>query len=158
MKQLWEFGNFVRGLRSWMRFGKLSRAPLTLLRLELRGDKVACDWLARPPDPWDAALPRLLQDQQSSLQALRDAIGIREMLFCAVLDASSAELRAYRQSAREPPHLIISGTVTREGPTVNIKKVASIAMRAKFYGFKFWMDNGVLAPLESVEHRLGFAI
>jgi hypothetical protein len=158
MKQFWEVGNFVRGLRSWVRFGKLSRAPLKLLRLELRGDRAECDWMARPPDEWDSAFPRLIQDQQASLQALHDAIGMRETLFCAITEASSAELRAYRQSAREPPHLIIRGTVTREPPTANVKRMTSLAMRAKVYGFKFWMDNGVLAPLESVEHRLGFAI
>jgi len=158
MKQLWEAGNFVRGLRSWMRFGKLSRAPLKLLRLELRGEKAECDWLTRLPDEWDSTLPRLIQDQQGSLQALRDAIGMREMLFRAISDVSSAELRAYRQSARQPPHLVISGMVTREPPAANVKRMASLVMKAKLYGFKFWMDNGVLAPLESVEHRLGFAI
>jgi hypothetical protein len=158
MKQLWEAGNFVRGLKSWMRFGKLSRTPLKLLRLELRGEKAECDWLARAPDEWDSALPRIVRDQQTSLQALHDAIGMRDMLFCAIPDVSSADLRAYRLSAREPPHLIISGTVTREPPAANIKRVTSLGMRAKLYGFKFWMDNGVLAPLETVEHRLGFAI
>jgi len=157
MKQLWEVGNFVRGLRSRMRFGELSRAPLKLLRFELRGDKAECDWLTRPLDPWDASMPRNMQERQSSVQALHDAISVREMLFLAIPDANSAELRAYRQSAREPPHLIIRGSVTREGPAGNIRKVVSLAMRAKLYGFKFWMENGVLAPLESVDRRFGFA-
>ena len=47
MKDLWEVGEFVRKIRARMRFGELSRAPLRLLRLELRGDTAQCDWLAR---------------------------------------------------------------------------------------------------------------
>jgi len=157
MKQLWEVGNFVRGLRSRMRFGELSRAPLKLLRLEVCGDKAECDWLARPIDPWDASMPRGVQEQHSSMQALHDAIGMREMLLFVLPDANTAELRAYRQSAREPPHLIIRGSVTREHPAGNVKRVTSLVMRAKMYGFKFWMDNGILAPLETVDRRFGFA-
>jgi len=157
MKQFWEVGNFIRGLRSRMRFGELSRAPLRLLRLEIRGDSAECDWIARPLDPWDAAMPRGMQEQQSSMQALRDAIGMREVLFLALPQTNTAELRAYRQSAREPPHLIIRGSVTREPPAGNVKRVTSLVMRAKMYGFKFWMDNGILAPLETVDRRFGFA-
>jgi len=157
MKQLWEVGNFVRGLRSRMRFGNFSRSPLRLLRFELRGEKAECEWLARQPDPWDSTLQRLVREQQASLQALDDAIGMRDMLFFSIPDVNVADLRAYRQSAREPPHLIISGTVTREYPADSVKKVPSLVMRAKLYGLKFWMDNGVLVPLESVERRLGFA-
>ncbi len=157
MKQLWEFGNFVRGVRARMRFGELSRTPLRLLRLQLQDEKAECDWVARPADPWDSALERIVRDRQASSQALHDAIRIREMLFDALPEVRNAELRAYRQSAREPPHLIISGMVTREIGTGNPKKVTSLAMQAKLYGFKFWLDDGVLVPLESVEHRLEFA-
>jgi hypothetical protein len=156
MKQLWQVGNFVRGLRLRMRFGELSRAPLTVLRVELRGNEAECDWVARSLDPWDAAMPRMMQEQQSSMQALRDAIGMREMLFLAIPDANSAELRAFRQSAREPPRLIIRGSVTREAPAANVKRVTSLVMRAKLFGFKFWMDDGILAPLETLDRRLGF--
>ena len=133
-------------------------SALKLLRLELRGDKAECDWMTRTPDEGDSAFPRLMQDQQASLQALHDAIGMREMLFCAIPDVNSAELRTYSQSAREPPYMIIRGTVTREPPAANVKRMTSLVMRAKVYGFKFWMDNGALAPLGTVEHRLGFAI
>jgi len=41
MKQLWEAADFVRNLRRRLRFGELSRAPLKLLRLELRGNQAA---------------------------------------------------------------------------------------------------------------------
>ena len=36
MRQLWEVADFVRKMRRQMRFGELSRAPLKLLRMELR--------------------------------------------------------------------------------------------------------------------------
>jgi hypothetical protein len=157
MKQLWEFGNFVRGLRTRMRFGEFSRAPLRLLRLQLQDEKAECDWLARSPDEWDAALRPLVREQQASLQALHDAMKLREMLFDALPVVRTGELRAFRQSAREPPYPIIIGTVTREEPAENVKKISSIAMRAKLYGFKFWLEDGVLVPLESIERRLGFA-
>jgi hypothetical protein len=157
MKQLWEFGNFVRGLRSRMRFGELSRAPLKFLRLELHGDTAEFEWVARSADTWDASLRQRVRDQQASLQALQDAMNLREMLFWTLPDVQSADLRAFRQSAREPPHPIIAGTVVREAPTENVKKIASVVMKAKLYGFKFWMEGGVLVPFESVERGLGFA-
>jgi hypothetical protein len=157
MKQLWEIGSFVRGVRARMRFGELSRTPLRLLRLQLQEEKAECDWITRSPDAWDSTLRRLVRDQLASLQALHDAMKLREMLFDALPGVCNAELRAFRQSAREPPHLVIIGTVTREAPAANVKKVTSVAMRAKLYGFKFWMDDGVLVPLETVERRLEFA-
>jgi hypothetical protein len=127
------------------------------MRLQLQDEKADCDWLARAPDEWDAALRPLVREQQASLQALHDAIGVREMLFDALPGIRTGELRAFRQSAREPPYPIIIGTVTREEPTENVKKIASVAMKAKLFGFKFWLQDGVLVPLESMERRLGFA-
>jgi hypothetical protein len=157
MKQLWDFSDFVRGLSIRMRFGELSRSPMRLLRLELHEDQAECEWVARPADAWDAGLPRFVREKQESLQALHDAIKLREMLFELLPGVQHADLRAYRQSAREPPRLVIIGNATREEPGENTTKIASVAMRAKLYGFRFWLDNGVLVPLESVERRLGFA-
>jgi hypothetical protein len=157
MKQIWQFGNFVRGLRSQMRFGELSRAPLKLLRLQLQDETAECDWIARPSDAWDSSLQLHAREQNASIQALLDALQLREMLFEALPGVRKAELRTFRQSAREPPHLIIIGSVVSEAPPGGVNKVASVVMKAKLYGFKFWLDDGVLAPLESVERRFGFA-
>jgi hypothetical protein len=66
MRQLWEVADFVRTVRREMRFGELSRAPLRLLRLELREDAMECDWVARPPDVWDAGR-RVLCETSTSL-------------------------------------------------------------------------------------------
>jgi hypothetical protein len=155
MKQLWQVAGFLRGLRAELRFGEFSRAPLRLLRLQLQDETAECDWVARAADAWGATLPRHARDQKASLQALQDAMKLRDMLFALLPEVRLALLRAFRQSAREPPRLIIAGKVTRQLPAV--KKVRSAETRAKLYGFKFWMDDGVLVPLETVERSLRFA-
>ena len=152
MKQLQDIADFVRGLRTQMRFGELSRAPLQLLRLQLQGETAEYDWMARPPDPWDATLPRRVGDRNASLQALLDAMALREMLFCVLPGIRSAELRAFRQSASGPPRVVIAGTVTREAPA--LLRVPSPAMRAKLCGFHFYLDDGVLRPQYSEDHGL----
>ncbi len=146
MRQLWEFGYFLRSARAKMRHGKYSRAPLRLLRFEWRKEKAECDWVARDPDAWDATLPERVRDRAASSQALLDAMALREMLFGALPDVHCAELRAFRQSAREPPELIIIGTVARETPPM--LRVTSPVMRAKLFGFHFLLDDGVLKPLQ----------
>jgi hypothetical protein len=146
VKGLLHVADFIRRLRVQMRFGELSRAPLRLLRLQLWPGTVECDWMARSSDAWDEALPRSQRDRSASFQAVQDALAIREMLFGVLPDVQSAELRSFRQSAREPPELIIFGAVTRE--TVPVEKVASPVMRAKLYGFRFFLDDGVLKRME----------
>src|SRR5207245_3702312 len=116
MNPFWEVADFIRGLRREMRFGELSRAPLRLLRLELRGEALACDWVARPPDIWDADLRQPVRDRNESRQALADAIAVRDLAFDTLPDLHMAVLRAFRSAAREPPQLIISGVATREAP------------------------------------------
>jgi len=152
MKQLLQVADFVRAWRAQMRFGKISRAPLRLLRLQLYGETAELSWMARPLDVWDAVLPRRERDRAASLQALQDAVALREMLFAVLPDVQSAEFRVFRQSAREPPHLIIVGRVTREAPAV--LRITSPAMRAKLYGFHFRLDGGVLEPLETEDRSL----
>jgi hypothetical protein len=149
MQQLWEVADFVRAMRRRMRFGEISRAPLKLLRVELRNDAVECDWIARPPDIWDSSLRRPVRDQNESLQTLLDAIGVRNLLFDALPKIDCSVLRAFRQPAREPPEMILLGTVSREMPEVH--RVSSLVMRAKLYGFCFNLDDGVLRPLQMVD-------
>jgi hypothetical protein len=146
MKEFWEVGELVRRIRRRMRFGELSRSSLRLLRLELRGHEAGCDWLTRPADVWATSLPRHIRDRDASLQALKDAVVLRGMLFAALPGVESAQCRAFRQEAREPPCLIVTGTVTREMPSV--PRVTSPVMKAKLCGFHFQMDDGVLEPLE----------
>ncbi len=145
MKQLWEFGYAIRALQARMRFGELSRAPLRFSRLEWKFGGAECHWIARQEDPWDTDLPADIRVSQESLQALKDAIVIREILFLALPEVHRAKLRAYRVSPREPCELIIAGDVTREREA--IPKSASVVMRAKLLGFHFSMGDGVLEAL-----------
>jgi hypothetical protein len=153
MNPFWEVADFVRGLRREMRFGELSRAPLRLLRLELSGDSLACDWMARPADIWDADLRQPVRDRNESLQALADAIAVRDLAFDALPKIEGAMLRVFRPSdAREPPDLIITGVASREAPPVF--RVSSLVMRAKLYGFQFEMEDGVLQVLRGKDNAI----
>jgi hypothetical protein len=151
MRPLWEVADFVRAIRRQMRFGEFSRARLRVLRMELYDDTAECDWIARVPDPWDDNLPSSVRNQNESLQALADAITMRNILFDAMPDVESTVLRSFRQPAREPPELIVLGTVSREAPAVH--RVSSLVMRAKLYGFCFCYEDGFLRPLQQVEDQ-----
>jgi len=152
MRHLCEIGDFVRRMHIHSRFGELSRARLKLLRFELRGSEAECNLLARPADPWDAGLPAEVADRNVSAQALKDAISVRALLFCALPDLSKVVMRVYRRSG-ESFELVITGVVRRdeEAPAT----VRSLAMRAKLYGLKFWLDNGILESLHPEECLVG---
>lgn len=153
MNPFWEVADFVRGLRREMRFGELSRAPLRLLRLELSGQSVACDWIARPADVWDASLRQHQREQNVSEQALRDAIGVRDLVFDSLPRIETAVLRALRPSAaREPPELIITGVATREAPPTF--RISSLVLRAKLYGFHFEMEDGILQTFRGKDNAI----
>ena len=146
MNPFWEVADFVRGLRREMRFGELSRGPVRLLRLELTGESVTCDWLARPADVWDESLTWRERERNVSEQALRDAIRLRDLIFDSLPNVQTAMLQTFRSSgAREPPELIINGVAIREPPP--IFRVSSLAMRAKLCGFQFEIEDGILQAL-----------
>ena len=98
MKQLWDAVDFIRQTRRRLRFGELSRSPLRLLRLEVRGEEAECEWMARQPDVWDADLRSRTRNCNGSLQALQDALALRDLLFSEFPDIQTAELRAYRET------------------------------------------------------------
>jgi hypothetical protein len=156
MQALWEASEFVHKLRGRMRYGKLSRAPLKLLRFEVRGEVAECEWMARPADAWDADFPRSFGDRNASSQALEDSLAVREMLFAAMPGVSSAVFRVYRAVEEAPAgaeaDLIIVGTVERDEQVAG--NIRSLAMRAQLFGFRFWMDNGVLGTLQSSEFAM----
>ena len=129
IKQFCDIRDIVLRLRLQLRYGRLSRAPLRLLRLEWRGDHVDCDWIARRYDAFDEDLPRRIAEGNETLQALEDAIVVRELLFTTLRDVSSARFRVYRESDDAARELIIAGTVTRSERF--LYRVQSLAMRAK---------------------------
>ena len=148
MNPFWEVADFVRGLRREMRFGELSRAPLSLLRLELSGESLACDWLARSADIFDESLDSRLRERNASEQALCDAIRVRDLVFETLPQVEGAVLRGFRSfEAREPPELILNGVAAREAP--HTFRVSSLVMRAKLCGFQFEIKDGILQALKT---------
>jgi hypothetical protein len=143
-KQLCDIYSVLLRVRVQLRFGDLCRAPLQLLRLEWRGYHVDCDWVARSHDDWDEDLPLSVDDDRVSLQALEDAIVVRDLLFYTFGDLQTATFRVYRHST-EPAELIITGTVTRPEP--RRWDIPSLVMRAKLCGFHFRLDQGKLLTL-----------
>lgn len=142
VKQLFKASQFLHGLRLEMRFGELSRAPLRLVRLHMLDTTVECDWLARSPDPWDADLSRSVQQRHASLQALRDAIDVRTLLFELMPEMESVFLRVYRKSSDDERELIIEGFAQRNDHAA--RDVHSLVMRAKILGFRFDLEGNAL--------------
>lgn len=140
MSALLETSNFVGLARKKMRFGELSREPLTLLRLEWKDDSVECDWLMRPNDPWDSYLPRHVARENQSLQALRDALELRESIFRSFPAVEQAWLRMFRLDPEGRLEPVMTGSVSRANAVLH--RVTSIAMRAKLCGFNFTLDQG----------------
>lgn len=144
-QQLCGVSRFVREFTFKLRFGRLSRSPLHLIKLIIKDDGAECDWISRDQDPWDHGLPRDIGQKHASLQALKDAIDVRALLFASLPDLSRAKFQVYRQSRERSRELIIVGNVRREESAH--RAVHSIAMRAKLVGLRFDMDDGLLRRL-----------
>jgi hypothetical protein len=153
-KQIFDIGYFFRALQVQMRFGELSRAPLRLLRLELKGRSVECEWIARAADDWDEVIPVHLSESNISDQALKDAIDVREMLFCSLPGIDAALFRVFRQSVDGSLELIIAGTVSRNQQAAGY--VTSLAMRAKLLGLRFTLEDGILECVQSEECAMSY--
>jgi hypothetical protein len=153
-KQVFDIGYFFRAVQVQMRFGDLSRAPLRLLRLELKGDVVECEWIARAADEWDGFIPGHVSEENVSEQALMDAIAVRDLLFLSLPGADTALFRVFRESAAGELELIITGTVAREQSSA--QNVSSLAMQAKLLGLQFWLQDGILEALRSEECAMSF--
>lgn len=153
-EQFLNVSQFLRGLRVRMRFGELTRAPLHLLRFNISGEIVKCDWIARSPDPWDADFPQTTRVRHASLQALKDAIDVRALLFEIMPDVKTADFRVYRETADHGKELIITGCTQRHDHSS--RSVHSLAMRAKILGFRFHFENDTLfaIPIED-QNRIG---
>lgn len=143
---------FLCRLRRQLRFGEFSRAPLALLRLQLLSDAVEFDWLARPPDPWDADLPKHIGMRHASLQTLRDAIDIRSALFHSFPSIETAYLRTFRDSRGKEREMIVTGCAQRNDNSS--RWVHSLTMRARNLGFRFNLDGEILHALPESEKPL----
>jgi len=148
MTELMQTADFLSRARRRMRYGALSREPLRLMRLEWKETVVECDWLMRAPDVWDRFLPQHLVRSHQSLQALRDALNLRDLVFAAFPRVSQAELRMFRREPDRPLEVLMCGTVHRANEIM--QRVPSVAMRAKLCGFEFSLAEGILETRERV--------
>lgn len=144
-EQICRVSNFLCRLRVQMRYGEFTRAPLRLVRLEILGDNVECDWTARPPDAWDADLPQNIASRHASLQALHDAIDMRSLVFRAFPGVETAHLRAFRDLPDKDPQMIVAGCVQRNDNSS--RWLHSLVMRARVLGFRFRMEDDILCEL-----------
>lgn len=144
-RQICGVSHFLSDIRNLLRFGTLSRASLRLLRIEIKENAAECDWFARAQDPWDADLSREIGRRHASMQALKDAIDIRSLLFDSLPMIESARLRVYRIGSIHAPELIIQGNMRRQDSA--FRSVHSLAMRAKLVGFHFRLENNLLCRL-----------
>ena len=144
---LHEVSLFLRDFRSRMRIGEHSRSPLRLIRLHLDQGTIWCDWVARDPDPWDRVLPERIGRRHASLQALKDAIDARSLIFRSVQGADYAQIRVYRRTGEKSLETIIFGSLRRHGG--GFRHIHSLVMRAKLLGFRFRLDDEVLSPLRT---------
>jgi hypothetical protein len=145
MKELLDAVEFLGRARRRLRFGALSREPLTLLRFEWRGDWMECDFLMRPPDPWDKDVPVHVARENQTLQALRDALTLREVVFKSFPAVMNATLRMFRADAGHHLELVMTGDVNRSNEAC--ERVASLAMRARLCGFHFNLEEGVFGRM-----------
>jgi hypothetical protein len=138
-----------------MRVGALSRAPLQLLRFEVRAENAECEWVARAPDPWDVDLVAAIGERNAALQALLDTIALRQAIFSSIPEVRDAKFRVYRQTNCETRELIIAGLVSRDDDVP--PRISSLVMRAKLYGLHFSIQDGMLEPLQLEAQNLEFA-
>jgi hypothetical protein len=137
-------------IRRHLKQGEYSRMPLQLRRCQVLFDAAECDWLMRPSDPWDIHLPPRVQQEHITLQALLDALKMRELIFRAFPRVQVAELKMYRESEGEEPVLMMAGSVQRE--TEVSPRVVSLVMRAKLFGFRFFLESGALEKMPGGMH------
>lgn len=147
MKGLFELADFVRKIYLQKRFGQLS--PLTILRAEVQGQLAECDWLMRSKCTWDTNRPPGERARNASLQAIQDALSVRELLFCVLPQVESARVRVYRRSPEDQIELVIAGTLRRSEQAS--KKIPSLAMRGKLCGLQFRMSEEGLEALPADE-------
>lgn len=104
-----------------------------------------CDWLMRPADSWDKDLPAHLARENQTLQALRDALTLREVVFKSFPTVMNARLRMYRANANHNLELVMTGEVSRSNGA--FERVASLAMRARLCGFHFNLEEGAFGKM-----------
>lgn len=150
MKRSADDREIFKAIRKHLRHGEYSRMPLQLRRFKVMRDELECEWFMRQPDPWDIHLPPRVRQEHITLQALRDALKMRELIFRAFPWVQSAELRTYRELQTDELVLMMTGSVQRE--TEVSPRIISLVMQAKLFGFRFSMDGEALIGIPGEMH------
>jgi hypothetical protein len=103
--------------------------------------------VARDPDPWDSTLPGIVGKRHASLQALKDAIETRALIFATVPEAEYVLIRLYRRSTQNALETVVFGYLRRQQGA--FRHIHSLAMRAKLLGFRFRLEDEILHPLRT---------
>lgn len=140
MRELLDTAGFLLRARRKLRSGAYSREPLMLLRVGWKGDSVECEWLMRSMDQWDRDLPEHLAKENQTLQALQDALNLREIVFRSFPAVMNADLRMFRANEDHRLELVMKGCMSRSNEV--LYRVDSVAMRAKLCGFHFTLGEG----------------
>jgi len=148
MRELLHAADFLGRVRRRLRYGALSREPLLLRRFEWKGDLMECDWLMRPPDQWDKDIPEHVVKENQTLQALRDALRLREVIFESFPAVINAKLRMFRADSEHRLALVMTGNVNRHDDV--LERVGSVAMRAKLCGLHFTLNAGEMESVAAV--------
>jgi hypothetical protein len=148
MTEFMEVSDFLRTAHRKLRLGRFSRVQVEVLRLEWKSNSVECDWLMRPSDPWDRDVPKRVAEEHMTLQALEDAIRLRDLVFRCFPKVPTADLRMFRPDANHGLDLVMMGTVNRSNEVMG--RVASLIMRARLCGFRFNLQGGTLESMHSV--------
>jgi hypothetical protein len=102
----------------------------------------------RPIDPWDKYLPPRLATENQTLQAVRDALKLREVILRSFPAVGLAHLRMFRADENHRLELVMTGSVNRWDEEFH--RVPSVMMRAKLCGFRFNVAEGTLRGLVPV--------
>jgi hypothetical protein len=142
MKSIFPVAKFVKRANRELRHAELSREAVKLLRIEWRPEFVECDWLMRGADPWDRDIAPHIARENQTVQALRDALTLRNLIFKEFSKVEKAELRMFRINEAQELELMMTGSIARENQVY--ERVASMVMRAKLCGFEFTLAHGAL--------------
>ena len=168
MKELLDAADFLSRARRRLRFRSLIAGTAHAVAVRVERRLVECDWLMRPADPWDKDLPAHLARENQTLQALRDALTLREVVFKSFPAVVNATLRMFRADSDHRLELVMTGNVNRSNEA--FERVASVAMRARLCGFHFNLEEGAsgksdpgsaelfLSPMQSLHSGIGRAV
>ena len=90
-----------------------------------------------------------LARENQTLQALRDALTLREVVFKSFPAVVNATLRMFRANSDHRLELVMTGNVNRSNEA--FERVASLAMRARLCGFHFTLEEGALERMTPVQ-------